>query len=171
MVIKRTSRFEVEGEDARLVLPDGTVALLSTSDIPAVSGFAWYLCKATGRVMAHTKGSARTRKGVYLHRLILGPECEGSHVDHVNRDPLDNRRQNLRICTAHQNNMNRGKRKTNTSGFLGVDSRPNGKFRARVGINSKRVCIGDFDTAEEAAEARDMVASRLHGEFAALNHA
>jgi len=47
------------------------------------------------------------RRNVYLHRLILGLTA-GEEADHINRDGLDNRRSNLRVCSRLQNAHNQG---------------------------------------------------------------
>lgn len=43
------------------------------------------------------------------------------------------------------------------------------RWRTRISLNGKRICIGDYGTAEEAARAYDRAARELHGEFARLN--
>ena len=43
--------------------------------------------------------------------------------------------------------------------------RKSGKFRARIGIDGKKVCLGRFDTAQEAAMAYEAAAKRAYGEF------
>lgn len=87
-------------------------------------------------------------------------------VDHINRDPMDNRACNLRDTTIAQSNMNRF-----SSGevpFLGV-TRDRKKFRAHVAVGRKRLWSATFDTAEGAAIARDKAAIIHHGAFASLN--
>jgi hypothetical protein len=59
----------------------------------------------------------KNKKYYALPRLILNAK-KGEIIDHINRDPLDNRRCNLRIVTARQSNLNR-KLHSNT-GFIGV---------------------------------------------------
>ena len=56
----------------------------------------------------------------------------GLTVDHINGDRLDNRRQNLRVCTQGQNNCNRLERVDNTSGFRGVSQRKDGRYQAYI---------------------------------------
>lgn len=106
-----------------------------------------------------------------LHELIwlwhgrqTAPE-----IDHINRNPSDNRIENLREATRSQNMYNRRKPKTNTSGAKNVVWKKDKQmWCVRVGIEKKRLHIGyfkDFELAElVAAEARD----KYHGSFA--NH-
>lgn len=88
-------------------------------------------------------------------------------VDHKNRDPLDNRRENLRICTPQQNCFNRNMSSRNVTGYKGVQAVP--PFKVTISVNGKRKSIGSYNTAEEAARAYDKVAKKYYGEFASLN--
>lgn len=101
------------------------------------------------------------------HRIILGMgQNDRRIIDHINRDPLDNRKSNLRICTHSQNCMNRiivGK-----SGFRGVVVNGSG-WAAHIKINRKTQHLGTYRTKEDAARAYDAAAQRLFGEFAVLN--
>jgi len=104
----------------------------------------------------------------YLHRLILNPPVN-MQVDHKNRNKLDNRRQNLRICTVSQNGMNREKQRNNRSGFKGVDANrrcKKGSYRARITANKKVFYLGSFKNPDEAGEAYKKAARQYHGEFA-----
>lgn len=92
----------------------------------------------------------------------------GLEVDHINGDRLDNRRENLRLCTRRQNTRNAKAR--SACGYRGV-SHDRGRWRSRihhVGVGAL-VSLGSFDTPEEAARAFDRAARRLHGAFARLN--
>jgi hypothetical protein len=102
----------------------------------------------------------------YLHRVIMGdPDCK--MIDHINVNPLDNRRENLRIATNQQNQYNTNKYKSNTSGFKGVSfKKQNQKFRAQIQINDKRKHLGYFATAAAAHECYKKAAVKYHGEFA-----
>jgi hypothetical protein len=107
---------------------------------------------------------------VYLHRKLMDAG-KGQTVDHINGDPLDNRRENLRLATRSEQNMNRGLSSNNTSGFKGICYlKRDRKWWAYIHVNRKRTSLGYFDTPEEAARAYDRAAVQMHGEFALLNY-
>ena len=85
-----------------------------------------------------------------LHRILTS--CpKGLVVDHINRNPLDNRRTNLRVCTVKENNNNRKVRCTNKVGVTGISYvSTDGYYTVRKNINGKRRYIGRANTAEEA---------------------
>jgi hypothetical protein len=93
-----------------------------------------------------------------------------SQIDHINRNPLDNRKENLRVATQTENTWNMSKQSRNTTGFKGVwFDKTLGKFRAGLSSNNKTIHIGCFDKAIDAAKAYDAKAKQLRGEFACVN--
>ncbi len=111
-----------------------------------------------------------------MHRVILsriiGYELDrNDFVDHINNNPLDNRRSNLRIATNSENQSNRERLNTNNfSGFRGVSwHKLNSKWQARIRHQRKFIQLGYFDTPESAARAYDLKAVELFGDFAAIN--
>lgn len=104
-----------------------------------------------------------------LHRVILERIEKRTlnkfeKTDHINRNSLDNRRQNLRVATTSQNSVNCLKSHRNTSGYKGVNF-IKGRWRATVGNKH----IGVFDNPIDAARAYDAVMIEKYGEFAYLN--
>lgn len=88
-------------------------------------------------------------------------------IDHIDGNKDNNSWVNLRAATDSQNQHNRPKPRSNTSGYKGVSwHRNNHKWRASIMVNNKAVWLGSFDTPELAAEAYSKAAERLHGEFA-----
>jgi len=76
---------------------------------------------------------------------------KGLLVDHIDHDTLNNQRSNLRLVSAHGNQMNAAGR-SNISGFSNV--RKMGlKFQGRVKVMGKKISVGCFDTALQAAQA------------------
>ena len=91
-------------------------------------------------------------------------------IDHINHNGLDNRRENLRICTNAENNRHRRKPKNNTSGYKGVCwDKSKKKWRARIEKDNKNIHIGYYNILEEAARAYDAKAKELFGKYAQLN--
>ncbi len=116
-------------------------------------------------------GGSRKLKTKQLHRLIMG-EPEGLEIDHIDGNPLNNRRPNLRICTHSQNTQNITKRRNNKSGILGVCWCNNKKkWRAYITSNKKSIHIGYYERKEEAKDARMEKQIKLHGEYSRKNYA
>jgi hypothetical protein len=161
-------------------LTKDTSRLLMEKTIPKSEGLAGtskflngkpYAARSEYLPEAWKKRAASHARTILMSVSLLGPK-KGEEVDHINRDTLDNRRKNLRVGTKPQNLWNQKIRSTNTSGFKGVDWKQwenSGAWCARLSHNSKRVHIGYFKTAEEAARAYDQKAKELFGEFARLN--
>ncbi len=88
-------------------------------------------------------------------------------VDHINHDPLDNRKCNLRIATPQQNMYNKNVYKNNESGYTGVHFyKPSKKWVSYIKAENKRKHLGYFKTVEEAYTAYVRASQALHGEFA-----
>lgn len=103
----------------------------------------------------------------WLHRFIMQAP-KGLEVDHINRDKLDNRRVNLRLCTHAENHRNRGPRKNTSSGLKGVSRFRNG-WAAEITVDRRVVKLGsNFKTKEEAYAVYCSAARELHGEFACV---
>lgn len=103
---------------------------------------------------------------------IMGKWKKGKEIDHINRNKLDNRLCNLRMATRAENNRNVGLRKDNTSKYKGVSIATNchiKKWLAQIQFNKKKMYIGRYETAKEAAKAYDRKAKEYFGEFARLN--
>jgi hypothetical protein len=107
------------------------------------------------------------RKQLRLHRLIVNAQ-PNDYVDHKNHDLLDNRKQNLRICTNQQNQFNKLKKKDASSKYKGVSYVPE-HYKCSIKYNGKNIHLGTFKTEDEAAKAYNKKAKELFGEFAILN--
>lgn len=109
-----------------------------------------------------------------MHRFLMHPVVSGFEVDHKNSDKLDNRRENLRICTRSQNNANRIKSDGCYSRFKGVTFLKREKhhlapWSAQIKVNRKKYHLGNYPVEELAAEAYNIAALEHFGEFARLN--
>jgi len=157
--------------------------LFDEEDRELVESYTWYVHPKGNTYYARTStphpdsgwytypnGKRRRRRlQPKLHRLLMDPP-KGMMIDHINHNGLDNRRENLRICTRAENGRNRGKQKNNTSGYKGVYwAKSNKRWRAQIKKDNKLIHIGMFDILEEAARAYDAKAKELFGEYAQLN--
>lgn len=143
---------------AYIELTRGAWAVVSILDLPIVGRLPWHLSDM---------GYARTGR-IYMHRLLKDAPY-GSEVDHVNECKLHNLPHNIRVCSSSQNKCNKGKKRTNTSGFKGVSwDKSKGVWRAYIGYQRKSYALGYFQTPEEAYLAYCAAASRFHGEFARM---
>ena len=113
------------------------------------------------------KGKQRTTT-LFLHRTILNPSKE-KVIDHIDHNGLNNRRENLRICTVTQNVANKRKGK-GSSNFKGVSwHKRDQMWIATIHQKRKQLHLGYFNDELEAAKAYDKAAKDLWGEFAKLN--
>jgi len=116
----------------------------------------------------------RLKGKIYLaHRLAFLlenkylPKC----VDHINRNPSDNRISNLREATQAQNTLNRATPKHNISGYKGVHfDKSRKKWMAYINVNSKRINLGRFLDKNRAAQTYNLAARMYHGQFAYTNN-
>ena len=112
-------------------------------------------------------------KSVSMHRSIMGVRgvsWKGIVVDHINGKKLDNRKENLRLCTVNENVRNANIRSDNTSGYKGVSwSKAMGKWYTHICFNGKIQHLGYFSEKVEAGLAYNKKAIELFADFAKLN--
>ena len=147
---------------------NGEEFIFSPEDFDFVEKYTWFSDK---------RGYARTwisRNGdgqkLSLHRSIMsriiGSEIPaGMEIDHINRNPRDNRRENLRLCSRRENAINRS-RINNTSGKIGVQCAQNGRWISFICVYGKKIHLGTFNTYNEAVSARVEAEKKYFGEFA-----
>lgn len=160
------SPIRVEGNVAFVTLTRGREAIIDAEDVPLVSVWKWFVSVRGDISYAVCAISGRPhRRFQYMHRLI---SAEGSalHVDHINGNGLDNRRQNLRLATVSQNLRNQRTSSQNTSGQKGVGwHKQRQKWRAYIKVHGVSHHLGLFDSKDEAADAYAKASAELHGEF------
>lgn len=159
--------YDLTGEYGVCYLYDGSQCLFDKEDFDKIKDLTW--CNDTyGYAMAR-KNNGESVIRLKMHRLIMDAQ-DGFDVDHINHNTLDNRKENLRICTRSQNNMNQHIRSDNTSGVIGVSLDKNLKWRADISINKKRTYLGRFTNKDDAIKTRLNAEAKYYGEFAPQQH-
>lgn len=156
---KNTNMHCVNNGVAYVTTAKGITFCIDEADLPVTRRYSWCLSK-TGYLVANVGG-----KVVKLHRYLLHPEI-GEVVDHINGDPLDNRRCNLRICTQAENAKNVRASRNCKSGVLGVRATKHGTFQARIEVNGIGIHLGNFKTMDEAIQSRREAESFYFGQYA-----
>jgi len=160
----------------KIALTQGKFALVDDEDYKELSEHKWCLsARATSSYAIRAEYLNGERLGVvYMHRQILDPG--DSHVDHRNGDGLDNRRDNLRICSQRENTYNRPGNRGVTSRFKGVSwMSSRAKWAAHIYVpvpgarRGRSTYLGLYDDESQAAAAYDRAARVAHGDFAYLN--
>ena len=104
---------------------------------------------------------------VKFHRYIMDVNDKEHEVDHIDGNPLNNLKTNLRICYKEENSMNQKISTKNTSGHVGIywDASRN-KWCARINANKKTIFLGRFDDYDMAVREREKAEEIYHGKYA-----
>lgn len=150
----------------------GYTTLLSREDID-LARFRWGIHKGiTGRLYIRRRRILNHKKQwQWLHRVVLertlGRKLErDENVDHINNDPLDNRRDNLRVASRSQNLANTLRSTNRYSKLKGA--RYNKRYKSwssSIQIDGKLIYLGTFSTDKEAHEAYKKAHAKRYGEF------
>ena len=124
--------------------------LFDLEDYDKIKNYGWHVDK---------NGYAVSSRIGKMHKLIMDNlEDHKTPIDHINHNTLDNRKENLRICTSAQNAWNK-----KAKGYS--YRKDNKKYRAYITVNSKRIYLGDFDTKEEAVQVRENAEIKYFGGY------
>jgi len=145
-------------------LTRGKRAIVDDSDFEFLNQWKWF-CDKNGyvardsfskekyKLLTYKKRSSANER-VYMHRLV-NKTPNRLETDHINRNKLDNRKNNLRAVTRSQNEINKGLSSNNTSGYRGVTWNKNiKKWMAQIKLNSKNIYLGCFEDIQCAVSAR-----------------
>lgn len=142
------------------------LAIVDEEDFVELSKYSWYAFSSKGLWYAARKAKRRDtdwkyREVIFMHKQLLNTR---SLVDHVDRNGLNNCRNNLRPASYRQNGANCSPRGTSQYKGLTFDV-----ARQKWQVRCAGVFLGRFNTEEEAAKAYDQFAVEEYGEFAYQN--
>lgn len=143
---------DVPGIPLRRVYGSISYVLVDAADFVWLNEYRW---GGAARGYA-SRYDSTGRQRIYMHREIMGLARDDERVvDHINGEPLDNRRANLRIVTQAENAQNTSA-KGGTSTHRGVSwDRRRGAWRAQIRLRGRLRFLGYFDEESEAAAAVD----------------
>lgn len=135
-------------------LTRGQVTVFDKQMLENVLDYNWYAQYSNGINNFYVARSSKG-KSIYLHREIMiwyGDYKYGYEIDHIDHNPLDNRKCNLRCVTHSQNMKNKNLRLDNQTGYVGVSNYRTGKYKASITNNGIHYYLGLFDCKIEAAK-------------------
>lgn len=141
------------------------IALVDDEDYDLLNQYKWYNNIGYARTWVYINNKKIMK---YMHQVLIN--TIKNEIDHIDGNGLNNQKDNLRIVTRSQNNMNRTKRKGTSSKYKGVyfDIKRN-KWSTEITFNSKKIFLGRFKDEIEAAKVYNKKAKELFKEYARLN--
>lgn len=161
-------KFEDLGNGvSKCILPNGKYFLFDTEDMDVIKSHKWNIPPSD--YVETTIYKDGKQSVCRLHRALLNAP-KGLYVDHINGKRCDNRKCNLRIATNKENIRNQTLSRANKSGYKGVWlDRKKQKYEASIAVDGKKIFLGYYEKAIEAALAYDKAASFYFGEYAKPN--
>lgn len=136
-------------------------SLIDLEDVVKTNKYKWHL-DSVGYVSnsGHIK---KNIKSIRLHNFLLRKKG----IDHISRNRLDNRRNNLRKASSSLNSFNKKIQSNNTSGCCGVHKNKweNSGFVAIIQVNYKTIRVGNFQNFNDAVKARKEAELKYFGEI------
>ena len=160
---KRYNIYDLTGEYGIGYTSKGEEFWFDLEDYDKIKDYCWHVNQYCGYLEGQSYGI--TYK---FHREIMGlsKEDKSVFVDHINHNKLDNRKENLRLCSNSENCKNRNIAKNNKSGVTGVTwSKQMNKWKANIGVDNKLIHLGFFSDKEKAIEARKEAELLYYKEF------
>ena len=152
-------------------IENNSIMLISKNKFNYVINFKWYLGKNNYPVAYNSiDNQIKFGRGITLHKLLFPNLSKGLVVDHINRNKLDNRNENLRICTAKENSYNKTKSVNSLNKYKGVSKSSNGMFKASITKDGKKIEINDIPDEKLAAQTYNLMSEELFGSFACKNN-
>jgi len=153
----------------KISLTRGLFTTVDDTDFEWLNQWKWYAMNNKSTFYAVRNAGWPIQKRIWMHRLIMNTPNE-LEVDHKDGNGLNNTRENLRNCTHAQNGKNNKERINNSSGSKGIHWR-NGKWYARIMVDSKSIHLGCFSNKDEATHAYSEAVKKYHGEYTRINNA
>lgn len=177
------NKYSINGDITTIYLEkrDGSLyeTLIDTEDLQKIIAFnkTWHvgLNNGNNKYYVHSTlhlgvfNNKSKSKTIYLHRFILNAE-NGTKIDHINHNPLDNRKSNLRFISQANNLKNRSEKNSNNkSGYRNVCYNKlfnNTPWQVQLQIDGKNTVLRRFNDVHEAGKFAEEMRNRYYGKFA-----
>lgn len=172
--MKKENFYNLDGEYGIGYTAKGEEFYFDLEDYDKVKDYCWYISKS-GYVCTNNLKKEKP-KTIKIQNIIMGIDTsrltEDKIVDHINRDTLNNRKENLRICSKKENCINKSKFKNNTSGIIGVYYKKEyKKWYSIIRNNGKQQQSPYFKNKEDAIIYRLNDEYKIYGkDFAPQRH-
>ena len=166
---RKTIEYDLSGEyGIGYCSNTGTPFYFDLEDYDKIKNYCWHEVRQKKSYRVLTAWDSKTKTEVKFHHVIGMSKC-----DHINRNTLDNRKENLRSATQAENVRNSSKpsKPGVTSKYIGIylssEKYPIGRpWRAKIRFGGRGYFLGSFATEEEALVARLKAEKEYFGEFA-----
>lgn len=146
-------------------------AIIDIEDIDLISQYKWYKSK-DGYAIYIDRSKKYGTTYLTMHGLIIS-HLSGFYQtpDHIDRNKLNNRKNNLRITGRSEQQVNHNLMDRNTSGVIGVSFQQKRILHWRASLKYKNHVYNEyFETKEEAIIARLEMEAKYLGEYAPQKH-
>lgn len=161
---KKMNPFRIEGNIIFVKLSNSEKEMVTDVDIweKGACNYCWYYSPG-GYAVA---GLRNPRKKIYFHNYAF-PECPNGLVcDHIDGNPLNNVRDNIRFVTQGQNCKNHKRNTRNKSGCAGVSwNKKRKRWESKITVDGRKIHIGYFLSKEDAVAARKQAEIKYFGEY------
>lgn len=164
---KKYNKYDLNGEfGIGYCSNTGNKFYFDLEDYDIIKDYCWNETVISTGYHALQARDVNAGKMIRMHYLF---GCKG--WDHIDRNPLNNRRNNLRMATIKENSINKKRYKNNTSGIIGISwESDRSKWKAFIKIDGKESRLGNFLNKEDAIKARLEAEAKYYGEFAPQRH-
>lgn len=161
---KKNNQYDLSGKFGIGYTAKGEEFYFDLEDYEKINKYCWHI-KSDGYITTLIYFNKDYKKQIFLHRLIMN--CNDDFlIDHMNHNKNDNRKNNLRMVTVQQNNMNNSLRKDNISNATGVFwNKKNNIWQAQIRVNSKAIHLGCFINKQDAIKSRKQAEEKYFGEY------
>lgn len=163
---KKYNKYDLSNEFGIGYTLKNEIFYFDLEDYELIKNYCWHM-----EPLGYLASDTHTDEGIVkMHRLVMHINDSSIHIDHINHNTFDNRKCNLRQCTAAENNCNVEKRIDNSSGYPGVSWHKRDMcWEVHIQVHKKQIYLGRFNNFEDAVQARKEAEEKYFQDFSFIN--